>query len=41
MRDLRDGTSLWCYEDKLPKNTKRQRMPKDLGIVELMVEKIV
>ena len=41
MKDLRDGTSLWCYEDKLPKNTKRQRMPKDLGIFELMVEKIV
>ena len=41
MKDLRDGTSLWCYEDKLPKNTKRQRMPRDLGIFELMVEKIV
>ena len=41
MRDLRDGTSLWCYEDKLPKNTKRQRMPKDLGVFELMIEKIV
>ena len=37
---LRDGTSLWFYEDKLPKNTKRQRMPRNLGVFELMVEKI-
>ena len=41
MKDLRDGTSLWCYENKLPKNTKRQRMPRNLGIFELMVEKIM
>ena len=25
--DLRDGTSLWVYQSKLPTNTKRQRMP--------------
>ena len=40
-RDLRDGTSLWFYEAKLPSNTKRQRMPRDPGVFELMVEKIV
>ena len=39
--DLRDGTSLWVYKDKLPKNTKRQRMPKNLEIIELMAEKIL
>ena len=39
--DLRDGTSLWVYENKLPRNTKPQRMPRDLGVFELMVEKIV
>ena len=39
--DLRDGTSLWVYQSKLPANTKRQRMPRDLGIFELMIEKIV
>ena len=38
---LRDGTSLWFYENKLPRNTIRQCMPRDLGIFELMVEKIV
>ena len=40
--DLRDGTSLWCYVDKLPQNTnKPQKIPRNLEVFELMVEKIV
>ena len=41
-KDLRDGTPLWFHDDLLPKNkTKRQRIPKDKGILKLMVEKLV
>ena len=40
-RDLRDGTSLWVYNSKLPSNTKPQRIPRDRGVFDLMVEKIV
>ena len=39
--DLRDGTSLWCIDSKLPNNKKKQKMPKDIGEFELMLEKIV
>ena len=38
--DLRDGTRLWVFEEKLPSNTKRQRMPRDPVVLELMMEKI-
>ena len=39
--DLRDGTPLWVFENKLKNCTKKsQRMPKDPNIVALMVEKI-
>ena len=40
--DLSDGTPLWFHPDLLPKNTsKRQRLPKDGGILRQMVDKLV
>ena len=40
--DLRDGTPLWFHPDLLPKSTsKRQKLPKDKGVLRQMVDKLV